>query len=51
MQALRGAVGTVCKTLEHMESISGDVSGLTADSSTQRNLRTLIEALGRLIEE
>ena len=46
--ALRGSVKTLTKTLEHVEAISGDVGGLTADSRVKANLKQLIEALSRL---
>lgn len=48
VQALRGSVKTLTKTLEHVESISGDVGGLAADSRVKANLKQLIEALSRL---
>lgn len=51
VRALRTAVLTLCKTLEHVESISADVSVFSRDSSVQRNLKTLIQALSRIIEE
>lgn len=48
VEALRGSVKTLTKTLEHVEAISGDVGGLTADSRVKANLKQLIEALSRL---
>lgn len=51
VKALRGAVITLCRTLEHAESISSDVSVFSRDSSVQRNLKTLIQALSRLVDE
>lgn len=48
VDALRGSVKTLTKTLEHVEAISGDVGGLTADSRVKANLKQLIEALSRL---
>lgn len=49
--ALRGAVQTLTRTLNHVEGISGSVSSLSQEPATQRNLRTLIEALSRLVDE
>ncbi|KAF8056760.1 TGD2 [Scenedesmus sp. PABB004] len=51
VRALRAAVLTLCKTLEHVESISADVSVFSRDTGVQRNLKTLITALSRIIEE
>eukprot|EP00878_Enallax_costatus_P002541 GHUV01002723.1.p1 GENE.GHUV01002723.1~~GHUV01002723.1.p1 ORF type:complete len:393 (+),score=111.51 GHUV01002723.1:299-1477(+) len=51
VRALRSAVLTLCKTLEHVESISADVSVFSRDTGVQRNLKTLITALSRIIEE
>lgn len=42
---------TLCRTLEHVESISSDVSLFTRDSAVQRNLRTLVQALSRMVDE
>jgi hypothetical protein len=49
--ALRGAVRALCKTLDHVESLSADAASLGRDSGVQRNLRTIISALSRIIEE
>ncbi|KAG2485513.1 hypothetical protein HYH03_015786 [Edaphochlamys debaryana] len=51
VRALRQAVLTLCKTLDHVESISSDVSVLARDSGVQRNLKTLVQALSRLLDE
>lgn len=51
VRALRNAVLTLCKTLDHVESISSDVSVFARDSSVQRNLKTLVQALSRLLDE
>lgn len=51
VRALRGAVLTLCRTLEHVESLSADAALLSRDAGVQRNLRTLITALSRIIEE
>jgi hypothetical protein len=51
VKALRTAVLTLCRTLEHVESVSSDVSMFTRDSAVQRNLKTLVQALSRLVDE
>ena len=51
VSALRDSVVTLTKTLEHIESISGDVGGLTGDSKVRGNLKQLIEALSRLVSD
>ncbi len=51
VKAIRQSVLTLCRTLEHVESISSDVSLLTRDSTMQRNLRTLVQALSRMVDE
>ncbi|GLI69403.1 hypothetical protein VaNZ11_014007 [Volvox africanus] len=51
VRALRQAVLTLCKTLDHVESISSDVSLLARDTGVQRNLKTLVQALSRLLDE
>jgi len=51
VRALRHSVMTLCRTLEHVESISSDVSLFTRDSAVQRNLRTLVQALSRMVDE
>jgi hypothetical protein len=51
VRALRSAVLTLCKVLEHVESISADVSTFSRDSGVQQNLKTLITAFSRIIEE
>lgn len=51
IKALRQSVLTLCRTLEHVESISSDVSLFTRDSTVQRNLKTLVQALSRLVDE
>lgn len=48
VDALRGSITVLTRTLEHFEAISGDVGGLTADSRVKANLKQLIEALSRL---
>lgn len=48
VEAIRGSVTVLTRTLEHVEAISGDVGGLTADSRVKANLKQLIEALSRL---
>lgn len=51
VRALRGSVQTLCRTLEHAESISADMGAFSRDQGVQRNLKTLIQALSRIIEE
>ncbi|GFR46251.1 hypothetical protein Agub_g7800 [Astrephomene gubernaculifera] len=51
VRALRQAVLTICKTLDNVESISSDVSLLARDSGVQRNLKTLVQALSRLLDD
>lgn len=51
VKALRTSVQTLCRTLEHVESISADMGAFSRDAGVQRNLKTLIQALSRIIEE
>ena len=51
VKALRQSVLTLCRTLEHVENISADVSVFTRDTGVQRNLRTLVQALSRIIDD
>lgn len=51
MELLRQSVSTLTKTLKNIESISGDVSGLTGDATTRHNLKILIESLSRLVAD
>ena len=51
VRALRDAVMTLTKTLEHIESISGDVGGITGDGKVKTNVKQLIEALSRIVYE
>lgn len=51
VRALCSAVLTLCKVLENVESISADVSTFSRDSGVQQNLKTLITAFSRIIEE
>ena len=51
VRALRQTVLTLCRTLEHVESISGDISAFSRDSSVQRNMKSLVQALSRLVDE
>ncbi|GBF93100.1 hypothetical protein Rsub_05711 [Raphidocelis subcapitata] len=51
VRALRASVQTLCRTLEHVESISADMGAFSRDAGVQRNLKTLIQALSRIIEE
>ena len=49
-ELLRQSVGTLTKTLQHVEAVSGDVASLTGDPATRQNLRQLIQSLSRLVE-
>jgi hypothetical protein len=51
VRALRESVRTLTRTLEHVESISGDVGGLTGDGRVKANVRQLIEALSRITSD
>jgi len=51
VRALRSAVLTLCRTMENVESVSSDMSAFTRDSTVQRNLKTLVQALSRLVDE
>jgi hypothetical protein len=51
VRALRQSVLTLCRTLEHVENVSSDISAFTRDSAVQRNLKTLVQALSRLVDE
>ncbi|KAI5074569.1 hypothetical protein GOP47_0010530 [Adiantum capillus-veneris] len=48
-ELLRQSVMTLTKTLKNVESISGDVSGITGDAATRHNLKHLVESLSRLL--
>jgi hypothetical protein len=37
--------------MENVESVSSDMSAFTRDSAVQRNLKTLVQALSRLVDE
>jgi ABC-type transporter Mla subunit MlaD len=51
VRAARGAVLALCKTLQHVEGISADVGGLARDGGVQRGVKTLVQALARVVEE
>ncbi|GLJ21603.1 hypothetical protein SUGI_0401350 [Cryptomeria japonica] len=48
-EMLRHLVSTLLTTLKNIESISGDISGLTGDAATRYNLKQLIDSLSKLI--
>lgn len=48
-ELLRHLVSTLLTTLKNIESISGDISGVTGDAATRHNLKQLIDSLSRLI--
>jgi len=49
-ELLRASVGTLTRTLQHVEAVSGDVASVTGDPATRQNLRQLIQALSRLVD-
>ena len=49
--ALRDSVRTLTKTLENVESITGDVGGLTGDSKVTSHFKQLVEALSRIVSD
>ena len=49
-ELLRSSVATLTHTLQHVEAVSGDVASVTGDPSTRQNLRQLIQALSRLVD-
>lgn len=51
VNALRQSVSTLTKTLQHIESIAGDMGQMTADDSVRTALRQLIEAFSRLVDD
>lgn len=51
VDALRQSVLTLTKTLEHIESISGNIGTVTSDGGVQKNIRQIIEALSRMIAD
>jgi hypothetical protein len=51
VKALRDSVLTLTKTLNHIESISGDIGGVTGDNKVKSNVKQLIEALSRIVSD
>ena len=51
VQELRKSVKTLTNTLQHIESIAGEVSAMSADSNAVASLRQLIEAFSRLVAD
>jgi len=49
-ELLRQSVGTLTRTLQHVEAVSGDVASVTGDPATRLHLRQLIQSLSRLVE-
>eukprot|EP00798_Chlamydomonas_sp_ICE-L_P020492 gene20492-27283_t len=49
--ALRKLVKTLCNTLENVELISNNMSKAAHDSTTQRELRSVVAALSKLVED
>jgi acyl-[acyl carrier protein]--UDP-N-acetylglucosamine O-acyltransferase len=48
---LRKSVKTLTRTLQHIESIAGEVSAASADAGAVASLRQLIEAFSRLVAD
>lgn len=48
---IRDSIATLTETLRHVEGISGDVGKITGDDGTQYNLKQLVEALSRMLNE
>ena len=48
---LRKSVKTLTNTLQHIESIAGEVANMSGDSSAVASLRQLIEAFSRLVAD
>jgi len=51
VKALRDSIQTLTKTLDNIESITGDVGGVTGDGKVKSNFKQLIEALSRIIAD
>ena len=51
MKALRDSIQTLTKTLDNIESITGDVGGVTGDGKDKSNFKQLIEALSRIVAD
>jgi 23S rRNA C2498 (ribose-2'-O)-methylase RlmM len=49
VKELKKSVKTLTRTLQHIESIAGEVSTLSSDSAATASLRQLIEAFSRLV--
>ena len=51
VKALRDSIQTLTKTLDNIESITGDVGGVTGDGKVKSNFKQLIEALSRIVAD
>lgn len=51
MQALKESIQTLTKTLENIETITGDVGGVTGDQKVKSHVKQLIEALSRIVSD
>ena len=51
VKALRDSIQTLTKTLDNIESITGDVGGVTSDGKVKSNFKQLIEALSRIVAD
>lgn len=51
MQELKRSIKTMTSILRNIESVSGDVAGLTVDSGAHATLKQLIDAFSRLVAD
>ena len=51
VKELRKSIKTMTRTLQHIESIAGEVSTMSSDSAAIASLRQLIEAFSRLVAD
>eukprot|EP00873_Tetraselmis_striata_P038594 jgi/Tetstr1/458858/TSEL_004367.t1 len=49
--ALRNSVLTLTKTLEHIEGISGGIDEISSKTGVQKNIRQIIEAFSRILDD
>jgi len=49
--SLRRAVGSVARTVRHVEETAGALGGVSGDRAVQTSVRQLVEAVGRLVGE
>lgn len=51
VQELKKSVKTLTSILRNIESVTGDVAGLSVDSGAHATLRQLIDAFSRLVAD